>query len=353
MKQFSTLLLASLFIASCANTGNKVSVPRYSEKELTSASSEITQPDLMERGYRMDTIRLRNADGAEKLLISDVSDVELANNCIFLLTTDSKVLKFNSDGIFEGYVGAKGNGPGEYIYVNDIYLAPGGNEICLNEIKGTIIYGLDRTYKETKRGKTPGQMTTSISDGQHVLESIQVVMGNEADRLLIRDSSGSITAHFPNHLLFNFSPKATVTAYQEYKALFRNETGEIIYHQMSTDTVFTVHSDAALLEPRCCFSLQNGAAQKDLSSFADISQKISMVYDYAEDASFRYVTLIEPGWTKHLYLIDKNDNTIYRSAVNLPGTETAFYPKWQSGNKLMDYFLSEEDIPYLVILEKH
>ena len=65
-----------------------------------------------------------------------------------------------------------------------------------------------------------------------------------------------------------------------------------------------------------------------------------------------YVTLIEPGWTKHLYLIDKGDNTVYRSVINVPGTDTAFYPKWQSGNKLMDYCLSEGEVPYLVVLEK-
>ena len=111
----------------------------------------------------------------------------------------------------------------------------------------------------------------------------------------LMDTDGNITGHFPNHLLFNYTPKATVTAYQEYKALFRNGAGEIIYHQMSTDTVFTVRADVPALEPRCCFVFQNGTAQSDLSSFADISQKVSLVYDYAEDASFRYVTLIERG----------------------------------------------------------
>lgn len=310
--------------------------------------------DLVERGYRMDTVRLRNADGAERLLISDVVDMELADGCIFLLTADSKIMRLSSDGVFCGYVGTKGNGPGEYIYVNDIYLTPGGDGICLNDVmKGTITYGLDGTYKGTRKRETPGQIVTSISDGQYVLESVQVVMGNEADRLRVMDTNGNVTSRFPNHLLFNYTPKATVTAYQEYKALFRNGAGEIIYHQMSTDTVFTVRADVPALEPRCCFVFQNEAAQSDLSSFANISQKVSMVYDYAEDASFRYATLIEPGWTKRLYLIDKNDNTAYRSAVNVPGTETAFYPKWQSGDKLMDYCLSEEEVPYLIILEKY
>lgn len=86
-----------------------------------------------------------------RLLISDVVDVELADGCIFLLTADSKIMRLNPDGVFEGYVGIKGNGPGEYIYVNDIYLAPGGDGICLNDVmKGTITYGLDGTYKGTR-----------------------------------------------------------------------------------------------------------------------------------------------------------------------------------------------------------
>lgn len=354
MKHVSFLLCLGFLTASCATTGDKTSVPQYSENDLISTSTEITMQDLVEKGYRVDTVRLRNADGAERLLISDVVDVELADGCIFLLTADSKIMRLSPDGVFEGYIGIKGNGPGEYIYVNDICLAPGGDGICLNDVmKGTITYGLDGTYKGTRERETPGQIVTSISDGQYVLESVQVVMGNEADRLRVMDTDGNITGHFPNHLLFNYTPKATVTAYQEYKALFRNGAGEIIYHQMSTDTVFTVRADVPALEPRCCFVFQNGTAQSDLSSFADISQKVSLVYDYAEDASFRYVTLIEPGWTKRLYLIDKSGNTVYRSAINVPGTETAFYPKWQSGDKLMDYCLSEEEVPYLVILGKY
>ena len=236
------------------------------------------------------------------LLISDVADVEFTDDRIFVLTTDSKIMRFSS----------------------------------------AVMYACE----------TPGMMITSIQDGQYVIESVQVMLGNEADRLIVRDTSGSITGHFPNHMRFNYTPKATVTAYQEYKALFRNGTGEIVFHQMSTDTVFTVRPDVPSLEPRCCFVLTNGIARKDLSSFADISKEISLVYDYAEDAVFRYVSLIEPGWIKQLYLIDKKDNTIYRSDIHFPGMETAFYPKWQSGDKLIDYSLSEEEVPYLIILEK-
>lgn len=353
MRHLPFLLCLGFLTVSCAGSGDKALLPRYSENDLASTSAEISLQDLVERGYRMDTVRLRNPDGAERLLISDVTDVELADGCMFLLTADSKIMRFSPDGVLEGSVGIKGNGPGEYIYVNDIFLAPGGEYICLNDVmKGTITYGLDGTYKGTQARETPGQIVTSISDGQYILESVQTVVGNEADRLRVRDSGGSVTGHFPNHLLFNYTPKATVTAYQDYKSLFRNGAGEIVYHQMSTDTIFTVRPDVPALEPRCCFVLQNGARQSDLSSFADISRKVSLVYDYAEDASFRYVTLIEPGWTKHLYLIDKGDNTVYRSVINVPGTETAFYPKWQSGDRLMDYWLSEGEVPYLVVLEK-
>lgn len=354
MKRISVLVFVGLFSVSCIRTGDTVSVPQYSENAITSTSSTITMQDLVERGYRMSTVRLRTADEVERLLISDVTDVELADSCMFLLTADSKVMKFSLDGLFEGYVGTKGNGPGEYIYVNDIFLAPSGNGICLNDvIKGIITYGLDRTYEGTLERDTPGQIIYSISDNQCIIESVQAVMGNEADRLRIKDAGGSVIAHFSNYLQFNYTPKATVTAYQEYKALFRNGAGEIVYHQMSTDTVFTVRPELQALEPRCCFVLRNGVAQIDLSSFADISQEVSLVYDYAEDSSFRYVTLIEPGWTKRLYLIDKSNNFIYRSEVGVPGSETSFYPKWQSRNKLMDYFLSENEVPYLIMLEKH
>lgn len=198
------------------------------------------------------------------LLISDVADVEFTDDRIFVLTTDSKIMRFSSDGMFDGYIGKKGNGPGEYIYVKDICLASDGDRICLNDImKGTFFYGLDGAYAGMYACETPGRMITSIQDGQYVIESVQVMLGNEADRLIVRDTSGSITGHFPNHMRFNYTPKATVT-------------------------------------------------------------------------------LIESGWVKHLFLIDKSDNTVYRSAVHFPGMEADFYPEWQSGDKLIDYSLLEE-----------
>lgn len=157
-------------------------------------------------------------------------------------------------------------------------------------------------------------------------------------------------SRFANHLLFNQTSESNVTAYTEYKVLFKDGNGEIIFHQMSTDTIFTVHPESSTLEPRCCFSFQHGISQSDLSSFADIWQDIYMVYDYAEDSAFRYVTLMEPDSQKQLYLIDKTDGTIYRSAITIPGTGSDFYPKWQYGDMLIDYCLTKTGEPYLTIL---
>ena len=67
-------------------------------------------------------------------------------------------------------------------------------------------------------------------------------------------------------------------------------------------------------------------------------------------AAFRYVTLMEPGQQKQLYLIDKTDGTIYRSALTFPGSEEAFYPKWQYGDQLIDYCLTDDEEPCLTIL---
>lgn len=119
---------------------------------------------------------------------------------------------------------------------------------------------------------------------------------------------------------------------------------------MSTDTVFTVHPEVPSIEPRCCFTFRHGIAQSDLSSFTDVWNDIYFVYDYAEDAAFRYVTLMEPGQQKQLYLIDKTDGTIYRSELTLPGSEEAFYPKWQYGDLLIDYCLTDDEEPCLTIL---
>lgn len=350
MKKHLILLPAALiFAASCSGTSGDI--PTYTESEFASASAEISMADLGERGYGVERILLTGAEGSGRLLISDAVDVVLTEDNIFMLTADMKVLRLSRDGRMEGYVGVKGNGPGEYLYVNDIYLAPDGNGICLNDImKGVLTYGLDGTYIGTQEPEAQAQMVYTLADGPYILESVQTVLGNEADRLRIRDTSDRQTGRFANHLLFRLTPKANVTAYQEYKVLFQNGDGEIIFHQMSTDTIFTVHPEVPSIEPRCCFTFRHGIAQSDLSSFTDVWNDIYFVYDYAEDAAFRYVTLMEPGQQKQLYLIDKTDGTIYRSALTFPGSEEAFYPKWQYGDLLIDYCLTDDEDPCLTIL---
>ena len=311
MKKHLILLPAALiFAASCSGTSGDI--PTYTESEFASASAEISMADLGERGYEVERILLTGAEESGRLLVSDAVDVVLTKDNIFMLTADMKVLRLSRDGRLEGYVGVKGNGPGEYLYVNDIYLAPDGNGICINDImKGVHTYGLDGTYIGTREPETQAQMVYTLADGPYILESVQTVLGNEADRLRIRDTSGRQTGRF---------------------------------------TVFTVHPEVPSLEPRCCFTFRHGIAQSDLSSFTDVWNDIYFVYDYAEDAAFRYVTLMEPGQQKQLYLIDKTDGTIYRSALTFPGSEEAFYPKWQYGDQLIDYCLTDDEEPCLTIL---
>lgn len=222
MKKHLILLPAALiFAASCSGTSGDI--PTYTESEFASASAEISMADLGERGYEVERILLTGAEESGRLLISDAVDVVLTEDNIFMLTADMKVLRLSRDGRLEGYVGVKGNGPGEYLYVNDIYLAPDGNGICINDImKGVLTYGLDGTYIGTREPETQAQMVFTVADGPYILESVQTVLGNEADRLRIRDTSGRQTGRFANHLLFRLTPKANVTAYQEYKALFQN-----------------------------------------------------------------------------------------------------------------------------------
>ena len=138
MKKHLILLPAALiFAASCSGTSGDI--PTYTESEFASTSAEISMAELGERGYEVERILLTGAEESGRLLISDAVDVVLTEDNIFMLTADMKVLRLSRDGRLEGYVGVKGNGPGEYLYVNDIYLAPDGNGICINDImKGVL-----------------------------------------------------------------------------------------------------------------------------------------------------------------------------------------------------------------------
>lgn len=348
MKTISGKLLPLLFFAllfiSCA-TPAKNTVLTYRESEIVSTPHSINREQW---GASVKTIPLQDTGGE---LIADVIKTILDSNYIFILTTDSKVMKFSPEGKYLQRIGQQGNGPGEYNYLSDIFIDPGSKRIYLSDLMGKILeYDYDGNFLQPY--KQAQGMRTFYYAPPVLLEATQVVMGNEPAGLVVRQLGGDTLALYPNYLKFKYTPKASVTAYQEYKALFKGER-EVIFHQMSTDTVFTVDISGNKLIPRCCFHFENGIQKADIERFADIAGQITLLYDYAEDSRYRYVTFMTPGQQKQLYLLAKNEPEIYRSEILLPDSDKPFYPKWQQGNILIDFYTKGADEkPYLVLFEE-
>lgn len=335
-------LIIFLFIRCAAPAENTVLT--YPASEITSTPHLIT---LEEWSASVKTIPLQDNGGE---LIADVIKTILDSNYIFILTSDSKVMKFTPEGQYQQRIGLQGNGPGEYNYLSDIFIDSGSKRIYLSDPMGKILeYDYDGNFLhqyEQAQG-----IRTFYYAPPVLLEATQVIMGNEPFGLVARQLGGDTLALYPNHLKFKYTPKASVTAYQEYKSLFKTDH-EIIFHQMSTDTVFTVDMPGNKLLPRCCFHSENGIKKADIGRFADIAGQITFLYDYAEDSTYRYVTLMTPGSRKQLYLLAKNEPKIYKSDILLPDSDKPFYPKWQQGNTLIDFYTKGTDEkPYLALFE--
>ncbi len=335
-------LFVFLFIRCAAPAENTVLT--YPESEIVSTPHLITREAW---GASVRIIPLQDNGGE---LIADVIKTILDSNYIFILTSDAKVMRFSPDGVYQQRIGLQGNGPGEYNYLSDIFIDSGSKRIYLSDPMGKILeYDYDGNFLQTY--KQAQGMHTFYYAPPVLLEATQVIMGNEPFSLVARHPGGDTLALYPNHLKFKYTPKASITAYQEYKSLFKSDH-EIIFHQMSTDTVFTVDISGNKLVPRCCFHFENGIKKSNIERFADIAGQVTFLYDYAEDSTYRYVTLMTPGKQKQLYLLAKNEPKIYKSGILLPDSDKPFYPKWQQGNILIDFYTKETDEkPYLVLFE--
>lgn len=320
------------------------SIKEYPIADITANAQEISASDL---DAQIEKIQLETT---EESLIADIIDLVMTDEYIFILTSTPKVFQFAKDGKFIREISMQGNGPGEYKYAYSIFVNEQTKSLFLNQMYGRILeFDFDGAYKGEHKNTASMSKFILLPDN-NLLESVQVMMGNEHTKLQVVKLEGDTLAKFNNNLKFKFIPGSSGMSYSHYKPMFSFD-GKIVYHQISTDSVFTYDPIFGNLEPRYCFKNPEGPDAKGYSNFMNIKDNLTLIYDISEDNSFIYATIITPGWKKNVYMINKESGEYYLlKLVTSNDPEQFFSPKWQYNNLLIDYINKENSNPELVTL---
>lgn len=336
------VIITVLFCAYSCTKGS--SLKEYPIANIIANAKEMSLDKL---NAQIERIQLETT---QESLVADIMDLVMTEEYIFILTSTPKVLQFAQDGEFIREISMQGSGPGEYNSAYSLFVNEQNQSLYLNQMYGKILeFDFDGVFKGAH--KETASMSKFIFDSENnLLESILPLMGNETTKLQVVKLDGDTLARFYNHVKFKYVQGASGLSYSHYKPLFHYQD-KIIYHQISTDTVFTYDPQSSKLEPRYYFNNPGGPDQNDYTNFIKRAQELTIIYDVSEDSNYIYVTIVTPGWKKNVYMIDKISGEYYLlNLVISNDPEITFLPKWQYKELLIDYVSKEETNPEIVTL---
>lgn len=149
MKNLSTLFL--LLIIGCnyspkhssLDKSGGVPVINVAENLDTNISSCFM---LSEAATDVDFIKLEVTTNS---MIRDIRNVVIAEDYVLVDDYSEGVFRFSKGGKFLNKIGKKGNGPDEYLYVNQVILNEKNNEVLLFTGRGIKIYTIEGSYKRS------------------------------------------------------------------------------------------------------------------------------------------------------------------------------------------------------------
>ncbi|MEZ7885455.1 MAG: 6-bladed beta-propeller [Bacteroidales bacterium] len=339
------LAISGFILLSALSCKKESSLKEYLIADITASAQEISVNDL---DAQIEHIKLETT---AKSLVADIMDLAMTNEYIFILSSTPRVLQFTKDGKFIREISMQGNGPGEYKYAFSIFVNEQHKSLYINEMYGKILeFDFNGSYIGEHK-KTASMSKFILLPNNNLLESIHVMMGNEPTKLQVVTLNGDTLARFSNHIKFKFIPGSSGLSYGHYKPMFYF-ADKIVYHQISTDTVFTYDPVSGKLDPRYYFKNNGGPNAEDYANFMNKKNDLTLIYDISEDSSFIYATIITPGWKKNLYMIDKESGKYYLLKLVISNdSEQIFSPKWQYNNILIDYVNNGNTNPELLILK--
>ena len=151
-------------------------------------------------------------------------------------------------GKFVRQISRFGQGPGEYIELEENFWDEKYEQVCMWSHPNYIFYNLDETISHRiNRNEHPISFSSTIVYGDHYVRYIQNHSGNEKRRIVFYDRTGALIDSIPNFRTWERSEGS-----RGGRAMFHVFNNELYYTDIFCDTLFQIKDFT--LHPRYIFN---------------------------------------------------------------------------------------------------
>jgi hypothetical protein len=267
-------------------------------------------------------------ESSEKCLIGNIQKVIMTSKYCFILSGNS-VYQFLRSGKFVRAIGNIGRGPKEFLDIFDFAVNEKEEKIYIADCQKILQFNFNGEFCSSSPGNILWKFEVTDND-RFIINPINV-LGNEANKLIVKNQAGDTLKKFKNSILFE--PKI-FSLWPQLKSIFRVED-DFIFHQQFCDTIFTLNPGELTLTYRYSFDFGNaGITNKALSEGQKAVDDATYITDVTEDLRFIYVICIDRG-NSMKYVIEKSTGKYYIADFYIKEAKFNFWPEWQYQDSLL------------------
>ncbi len=334
MKNFSAIILCTLFIISCnqpiVNQNN--TVRRIDLKEATS-------PSYYDYFSKIEIIPLETS---EKSLIKFVDERLYYNGKFYILDgSQRKILVFDRKGNFLYDINKHGNGPGEYTELYGFYFNPFTGDLdLLSPMEGILRYD---SLGENFREKIPLPLTVSAAHQFIALDKNTYLLfceSREGNKMvvynIIQDKIVSELYNLPEFLFFK-------TFYHHSYSPFYVYEDKVHFVQSYNGNVFTFENNTLVPKYHWDFGEQNF----DISDLKN--ESIEYYFKYARTVGAKYANaFVSYGENSRYYITDFSyDNKYWTLIYDKCNKKYTIFNAFKEGHQCVPSFVDESGVYYI------
>ena len=171
MKSLIPLCLGVLLFIACTPNTHNQDTP-YAVINLSDKVIEVPQLPLSDAVQKIDIVPLETTN--ESLLSDFIDQIEVTDDFIFIYEPrNGEIFRFTRNGKFLNKIGKRGEGPGEYTYLQGIQIDESKGEIyTITTVNGVYVYDFEGTFKRNVIDYTSlNNKFSSISNNQYLLSN--------------------------------------------------------------------------------------------------------------------------------------------------------------------------------------
>ncbi len=234
-----------------------------SQCKLANEDNELPIVNLEVNLHNMQKILLSEfTDKIKYVVLDSIDDYPLAwiksigfSDDYILVSDDKSCFLYDNKGQFIKKIGRNGRGPGEYVFLTNVFLE--NDKIYIRDLYNLIEFNLDgtfinkfsNTFKINDIYLEPG--TFMINDTM-IIGHIDNRTGQTEYKALIINKQGDVKFSFKNYILFTLEPGVRY-AKEPGEVFIHKYKNNIFYKELLNDTLFQIDEDYLLI-PKFIFN---------------------------------------------------------------------------------------------------